>query len=339
MPSCRDQGRRAFTLVELLVVIAIIGILIALLLPAVQAAREAARRTQCVNNLKQIALAWHAHHDTVGWLPTGGWGWRWMGDPDRGFGKDQPGGWAFNILPFMEQSPIHDLSKGELIDLEKKKKQAAMAGVPLAVFNCPSTRGGTLYPYTHSSPVWNKYLNPGGDFVSRSDYAANAGDGGYCVIQGPSSYRQESDPRFWDWSAPDKCPGWHNGPSYMRSQVTLAQISDGTHMCYMVGERYQNPDDYDTGSSACDDQMMFLGFDIDTYRWTSDPAIHGMDTPPRPHTPGYDTCVAFGAAHPSTFNMAFCDGSVHGLSYSIDRKLHRALGNPSDGLPAGDHPF
>ena len=135
-----------FTLVELLVVITIIGILIALLLPAVQAAREAARRAQCSNNLKQMALACLQHEEVNKFLPSGGWGWTWAGDPDRGFGKKQPGGWHFSILPYMGLENLHDMSLGQ-----NYAAAVHAAEQPVSTFICPTRRQAVAYPSSTST--------------------------------------------------------------------------------------------------------------------------------------------------------------------------------------------
>src|SRR5688572_16329544 len=147
----RRRSSTAFTLIELLVVVAITGILVALTLPAIQSAREAARRTECKNNLKQLALGALNHHDAHGHFPTGGWGWYWVGDPDRGYGKDQPGGWIFNALPYCEEGLLHDLAADGMPDDLSRVQRVGAAQViqsPLSIVNCPSRRPTTIYPLT-----------------------------------------------------------------------------------------------------------------------------------------------------------------------------------------------
>ncbi len=136
---------RGFTLVELLVVIAIIGILVSLLLPAVQAAREAARRAQCLNNLKQIGVAIMLHVDAHKHLPTGGWGYNWVGDPNRGFDKRQPGGWVYNILPFIEEESLRTLGSSQT-GAAQRAALTELCQKPVSSFLCPSRRTSGTFP-------------------------------------------------------------------------------------------------------------------------------------------------------------------------------------------------
>ena len=134
-----------FTLIELLIVIGIMGLLFQLLLPAVQAARESARRTQCGNNMKQIGLAFQLHNESQGYLPSSGWGYRWTGDPDRGYGPEQPGGWGYNVLDYVEQSRIRQMGQG-FEGTDRSDARVRALSIPISTFICPSRRRAIAYP-------------------------------------------------------------------------------------------------------------------------------------------------------------------------------------------------
>jgi prepilin-type N-terminal cleavage/methylation domain-containing protein len=285
----------AFTLVELLVVIAIIGILIALLLPAVQAAREAARRSQCRNNLKQLGLGAQNHLSVFKTFPSGGWGYSWTGDPDRGFGANQPGGWRYSLLPFMEEQQTHDIGKGMSFGGGstggKWDALAQMQAVGITAFNCPSRRGSTVTTIwdTNTAPTnFNgAMLNASGG--AKSDYAGNAGTymgsgvtaTGCCGTEPAATDVNAAGFNPVAWYAPTSSGGHTNyttnqtGIFYPTSAISLKQIPDGLTKTYLFGEKFLQPQQYEANGlnvnsrSQGDDNTMYRGYDYDSVRWAS----------------------------------------------------------------------
>ncbi len=344
----RSLHRPAFTLVELLVVIAIIGVLVALLLPAIQAAREAARRTQCTNNLRQLSLACLTHHDVHGHFPSGGWGWYWVGDPDRGFGAQQPGGWAYNLLPFFEQQALHDLGKDGAKNTATRDQRLGAATVvqqPLAMITCPSRR-----PSEGTFPLGNSATGSFGlvnaitpTVAGRSDYAINAGHVYNEFTAGPDSYTQADQwtaNRAWRSEQTEEIAGQNvfSGVSYERSTVNLKDASDGATSTYLIGEKHIHYDAYLTGTDFGDNETWCTGFNNDNYRVTGrrEGATIAEAQPISDATrnPEQGRVLRFGSAHSSGVNMSLCDASVRTISFDIDWQVHRDLGNREDGNPA-----
>lgn len=164
----KAQERKAFTIVELLVVIAIIGALVALMLPAIQMARESSRRSACGNNLRQHAVAVRLHEQSHNTFPTGGWS-DWLGDPNAGYGPKQPGGWIYNVLSYIEQDNLRQIGKG-LSGEQKEQAMVKLMEAPIGVFYCPSRRLPQAYPFT--GPELKNAKPPKN--VAKTDYAINA---------------------------------------------------------------------------------------------------------------------------------------------------------------------
>jgi prepilin-type N-terminal cleavage/methylation domain-containing protein len=294
------SSRRGFTLVELLVAIAILGVLIAVLLPAVQAAREAGRRTLCRNNLRQLGLGCHLHQDAHNCLPTGGGPtWEYHVTFEKGrpaIGGRQRASWLYQILPYVEhEAAWNNTSLADEIDRSIAAMETAVPG-----YFCPTRRPPSKHP-----PIadWRAYPNSGKTFANaQTDYAGSQLQNNYGAIV----------------RVPAKLPG---------VTIALGAIADGLAYTLLAGEK-----GLDIGAlgkyQADDNEGYTAGWCHDTMRRT--------DLEPRMDRAGQYGDSRFGSSHPQQFNVVFCDASVHGIPYSIDLSVFQRLGDRRDGLAANN---
>lgn len=329
---------------ELLVVIAIIGMLVGLLLPAVQQAREAARQMQCNNHLRQLALAVLNVESSQRCYPGGGFGYNWIGDPECGQNFKQPGSWMFSILPALEQNALFQSASDGLLPEETTDKAITktLQETPLSVFYCPSRRAAKLYSSKDRSFDAYVLSNP----CCKTDYAGNCGTVTYstCAYATPTyqypTTQQLKSFRNGSVSWPSFADQF-TGVLYLMSRTQIGEIRDGTSNTYLLGEKFVSADYYEDGSTmAVDDYNPYCGADQDSLRTTYGGHFNGSDfvQTSSPRLPlqdrqgvDYEFCRRFGSPHSGSLGMALCDGSVQRISYSIDAEVHHCKGERADG--------
>ena len=346
--------RRGLTLVELLAVIAIIGLLVGLLMPALQSARESSRRTTCTGNLKTIATACLSHLEHIGTFPSAGWP---QGSPNAqlGFNEDQPGGWLFNVLPFMELEAL------------RNQNLSAAATCPPA-FACPTMTAGAAVASTPTGNVKRGLVCYAGNIGSIGRQPRlGAYVSGSCIQSGTASgrlasldkaTREAAYPMFVGYghriagvndsagylTIPDSCKednsaGFINGIICTCGRIRSAHVTDGLQNTLMFGERSMRVNDLlvlaSNGQSPCDTAAPWTGWGSFAY-WRTTSAALEVYIQGAPWNTGCGYGAAnpggFGSAHGTTFGAAFCDGSVRHVGFDIDLStVWRPLGSRNGG--------
>jgi prepilin-type N-terminal cleavage/methylation domain-containing protein len=325
--------RRGFTLIELLVVIAIIAILVGLLLPAVQKVREAANRTQCSNNLKQIGLAMHNYHDTYSFLP-----------PAR---LDYDGGvsWAVIILPYIEQGTFYnqwDLHEWYYVHKPEIRKHQ----VP--IYYCPSRRrasdinvskqGDTpdTWPWSHTPPIPPEQGSS--FFGATGDYACSDGDNGTDGIFNTEkatgaiiTWTPENNAKIWD-------PARSVPPSRIKqwtSRTKFANIDDWLSNTFMVGEKHLPL--FQSGPSTFGQEQYGDGSIYNGDPENQNAARVAGIGYPLALSPKVAYNRQFGSWHVNVCQFVMCDGSVTAIPTSVSQLVLSRLANRSDGKPIPDY--
>jgi len=315
-----------FTLVELLVVIAIIGVLVALLLPAVQQARESARRMQCTNNLKQIGLAMHNFHDTYGKFPNGGRDGHHLSEATTVCCRSRTVygfNWSYHILPFMEQSNVHELANESMDPAQGQNAyntgENLVANSPITAYYCPTRRSPT----------------PHGGGAFRADYAGNGGE------RSTSGFRE----------SPNR---GHRGVIRQHDTVghklTIERIRDGSSNTIMVAEKALNDSAHGT-EGGDNERWSNSGWDEDAIRHGAHAS--GIGLPPIPDNDAPDANNGwafgrpelsisgqftrwhpyFGSSHSGGINACMADGSVRFIAFNVDAEAFRRASLTDSKLP------
>jgi prepilin-type N-terminal cleavage/methylation domain-containing protein len=300
----QSMGRRGFTLTEMLVVIAIIGVLVALLLPAVQYVRETARKAQCANHLRQIGYAFHQHNSAWQVFPNAGRHWTaaraMAGNNAPQQSIRQTWGWGYQILPYIEYKQVYDITDNNPSSVTDDMEVAAAVIKP---YFCPSRRQPVaLNGITNALPMCPR---------GAIDYAGNGGTGPGVF---PSSSTYEN-------------PGQTGTviPLIDRDRVSLGSIKDGAAYTLLVGERNWNRKRAGDSLGQWDENNGYIdGWDWDVIRWAYDP-------PAQDRFDDSYYSLRFGSAHFGLVQFVMCDGGVRPVFYTIDATVFRQLSARNDG--------